>query len=325
MPEPSVRLQTEIDSVRNAHSKRQTVRFFVQSNKSDFAVTACLELFSHANKILGEPRYGTEVSHDLFDLAKGTCTSDRTTIILFGHIDARWTPSTDEARILRSKLPCTARIGIVGGAAFALKTTPILRTHTICVHRGMRNAAREEGIQALNSESSVSRDRQIFSAIGGIAALHMVVDMIAEDCGGFLAERVVEHIGLERAGTSQFSLAQSDYVRLSQGSAKLMRALAVMNENVETPLSSKQLASQLGVSSRSLERTFQSAFGQTPMEVYREVKLDRARQLLRFSNLPILEVSIASGFGSASLMTQRYRQKYGHTPTQERARRYGVI
>ena len=55
-----------------------------------------------------------------------------------------------------------------------------------------------------------------------------------------------------------------------------------------------------------------------------EMRLDRARHLLRQSQMPIVEIAIACGFVSASHFAKCYRELHARSPQQERAGRQGV-
>jgi transcriptional regulator GlxA family with amidase domain len=49
------------------------------------------------------------------------------------------------------------------------------------------------------------------------------------------------------------------------------------------------------------------------------MRLERARQLLRETTLPILDVAVATGFGSSSQFARAYGRAFGETPSHARA------
>jgi len=48
------------------------------------------------------------------------------------------------------------------------------------------------------------------------------------------------------------------------------------------------------------------------------MRLERARHLLRYGALPVSEVAVACGFGSAAYFARAYRAHFGHPPRTER-------
>ena len=92
-----------------------------------------------------------------------------------------------------------------------------------------------------------------------------------------------------------------------------------MGENVEAPLAIEAIAEAIGVSRRQLERLFKSHLGLTPAWYYASMRLDRARELLRFTNMSVTEVSVACGFQSLSHFSTTYRRQFGRSPRAEQA------
>ena len=60
----------------------------------------------------------------------------------------------------------------------------------------------------------------------------------------------------------------------------------------------------------------------TPGRYYMRLRLERARELLRQTNMPILDVAIATGFTSHSYFAQSYRLQFGRPPSEERRTTY---
>lgn len=77
------------------------------------------------------------------------------------------------------------------------------------------------------------------------------------------------------------------------------------------------LASALHLSERTLYRRLKELTGLTPAGWLREVRLDRARQLLEAGTLPtVAEVAYEAGFPNASHFTQLYSKRFGKKPSE---------
>ncbi|MEP4420704.1 MAG: helix-turn-helix domain-containing protein, partial [Nitratireductor sp.] len=92
--------------------------------------------------------------------------------------------------------------------------------------------------------------------------------------------------------------------------------------NLDEPFSAVELAKGAGLSVRQVERLFLRHLNMTPGRYYMRLRLERARELLRQTNLPILDVAIATGFTSHSYFAQSYRLQFGRLPSEERRTAY---
>jgi transcriptional regulator GlxA family with amidase domain len=157
---------------------------------------------------------------------------------------------------------------------------------------------------------------------GGVSALDMMVALIARDHGRDLAAAVGEWFLLthirEGMGPQRMDLRH----RLGVTGEALLAVLRAMEANIEAPLPRERLAETAGVSLRQLERLFRTRLGRSIHAHYLALRLDRARQLLRETSLPVLEVALATGFGSASQFARAFARAHGDPPS--RARRTAV-
>jgi transcriptional regulator GlxA family with amidase domain len=94
-----------------------------------------------------------------------------------------------------------------------------------------------------------------------------------------------------------------------------------MESHISEPLELVDIAENIGLSRRQVERLFRQEMGRSPARYYLEIRLDRARHLLVQSTMPIVEVAVACGFVSASHFSKCYRELYERSPQQERADR----
>ena len=97
------------------------------------------------------------------------------------------------------------------------------------------------------------------------------------------------------------------------------QAIKMMQSNIEEPLKTTELAKVLGQTTRSLERQFLRHLGRSPGRFYRELRLIRAQNFLVNTDLSILEIAAACGFGSN--FGKIYKAYYGKTPRETRKER----
>ena len=97
------------------------------------------------------------------------------------------------------------------------------------------------------------------------------------------------------------------------------QAIKMMQSNIEEPLKTTELAKVLGQTTRSLERQFLRHLGRSPGRFYRELRLIRAQNFLVNTDMSILEIAAACGFGTN--FGKIYNAYYGKTPRETRKER----
>lgn len=94
----------------------------------------------------------------------------------------------------------------------------------------------------------------------------------------------------------------------------LVKALAFIRQQATLPVLVNDVARHAGVSRRALERKFLEVLHRTPAQELRRHQLDRARQLLTDTNLPMPAVAERSGFGSQAYLSVVFRKQFSQTP-----------
>ena len=101
--------------------------------------------------------------------------------------------------------------------------------------------------------------------------------------------------------------------------ARVARALAAMEANLESPLPLAELARRAGCTRRSLEARFRGTLGATPRTVYRQVRLNAAHRMVTDSELGLAEIAGRCGYGDQSAFGRAFRRAFGLAPRALRA------
>lgn len=99
----------------------------------------------------------------------------------------------------------------------------------------------------------------------------------------------------------------------------LVQAIGFIREHAMKPIHVDDVLQAVPMSRRSLERAFQESLGRSPAMEIRRVRIERAKQLLATTDLPIPKVAQASGFGTGEYLATLFRQVTGITPLKYRA------
>lgn len=162
-------------------------------------------------------------------------------------------------------------------------------------------------------------DRDRYTCSGGVAPIDMMITLIAGQPGGKeLAAAVAELLVCERIRTTSDMQRIPLRQKVGTGQPKLSEAVALMESNLEEPLTVDELANYVGLSGRQLERLFHEHLQCTPGSYYLELRLVRARQLLLRTEQTIIDVADLCGFASVAHFTRRYSEFFGIPPGKER-------
>ncbi|HYC96098.1 MAG TPA: helix-turn-helix transcriptional regulator [Sphingomicrobium sp.] len=101
---------------------------------------------------------------------------------------------------------------------------------------------------------------------------------------------------------------------------RLLRAKDRMDAASQEEWPVERLASVSGVSEAHFARSFKEAFGVPPHRYLLTRRIERAKALLRDTDLPIIEIALQTGWNSLGTFGRIFRDITGESPTQLRAR-----
>jgi AraC-like DNA-binding protein len=97
--------------------------------------------------------------------------------------------------------------------------------------------------------------------------------------------------------------------------AGLRRALDLIRTDYARELPLESLAEAAGWSVPHLHEVFRAHLGQTPHQALLERRLDRARELLAATDLPVKWIAAECGFAGSAAFCQVFRKRVGLTPS----------
>ncbi len=160
------------------------------------------------------------------------------------------------------------------------------------------------------------------SCAGPNSAMEMMLSIIEAKFDKTLVRAVREILSCDQASEGRQTILHSQpntssVDTLSRPEA-LQDAIALMESNIEEPLSPDELARFLSMSRRQLERLFQTHLELSPSRYYLKLRLLAAHQELEESKEPIIQIGLSCGFVSSSHFSNCFKDFFGYTPTQLR-------
>lgn len=308
--------------------------FLLIEKFSMFSLAAAIDVFRSANRLLGKDFYSwrtvsvdgdpvmasnglpIKIDYSVADLAPAD--------ILFVSVGLT-TEFAGKSKVLAALRTWGRRGGALGAlsvGSYILAEAGQLDGYRCTIHWENRAGFMERFPEIDCTGNVYEIDRKRYTCAGGTTSIDLMLEIIRADFGAGIANAVANQFHHERirsAGDRQRVGPERD---LSGKSEKLKRIVELMADSLDEPLSAVQLAKSVGLSVRQVERLFLKHMSMTPGRYYMRARLERARELLRQTNMPILDVAVATGFTSHSYFAQSYRLQFGRPPSEERRTAY---
>ena len=314
-------------------SKPEAPRRFVFLLLDKFTMLAfasAIEPLRIANRVIGEKAYSWALAGEggeiatcsngaAFKLDMGLEEIERDDILLVcGGIDVQKATTKAVLNWLRREARRGATIGGLCTGAYALAKAGLLDGKKATIHWENQDGFLEEFEDVTLTKSVFVMDTNRWSTAGGTSSLDLMLKVIAVDHGEDVANTVADQLIYSTPRTDQDTQRLSIPTRIGVRHPKLSQVIQMMEGNIEDPMSPADLAEEVGMSTRQLERLFRRYLNRSPKRYYMELRLQKARNLLMQTDMSVINVALACGFASPSHFSKCYRSHYNTTPYRER-------
>jgi AraC family transcriptional regulator len=135
--------------------------------------------------------------------------------------------------------------------------------------------------------------------------------LYAESLGNVLAVHLLRYYAVPNTQPVTFTGGLS--------AARLRHVTEFISDNYDRDIKLAELAQVAGMSSFHFAREFKRTTGTTPHQYLIKFRIECAKALLAKRDLPLIEVSLRSGFSHQSHFTRLFRRVTGTTPHSYRA------
>ena len=313
-----------------ATTTRTRYAFLTLPDYSMIAVANAVEPLRMANRVSGQAAYEwlivearrhagrRQQRHDAHADLQARRVGAVDLVFVCGGVNVREAVSPALTTTLRRLAAKRMPLGALCTGGYALAQAGLLDGYHATIHWENLSALREQFPRVLISDHLFTIDRNRYTCSGGVAPLELMLNLIEEKLGSQVSQRVSEQFIVERIRDG----SDRQYVPLRAQVGAVHRSViavaSLMEANIENPLPLETIARQSGLSRRQIERLFKRHVNCVPKRYYLELRLNRARELLLQTSMPIMAISTACGFQSPPHFSKCYRARFGHPPTAER-------
>lgn len=99
---------------------------------------------------------------------------------------------------------------------------------------------------------------------------------------------------------------------------KVRKLISNLSATCDHAWSLGEMSEQCGIQRTQLGKLFHKLTGGTPMEYLTRIRIERAKTLLRETDLKIIEIALECGYGSSQYFANTFRQATGQSPSEYR-------
>ena len=244
---------------------------------------------------------------------------DADTVIVPGYEDIDTPPPAAVLDALRAAHDGGARLVSICVGAFALAAAGLLDGRPATTHWQHADQLQRQypRVKVLLDRMYVD-DGDILSSAGVTAGLDLCLHLIRRDQGPAAANtraRALVAPPRRTGGQAQFI----EQLRREATGDELAPLRDWMLDNLADELTIDELAGRAHMSRRTLVRRFRTETGTSPMAWLADARIDRARELLETTAMPVEQIGRVTGLGAPSSVRAAFHRHIGTSPQDYRA------
>lgn len=297
-------------------------------------LTSMIEPMRAANEISGTNAFEWQLVAVNQDKVRSSALIDfepNQTLAQVGQLDLLVVLSSPTARFEDERSAARLRdlqrhgttIGAVSGGVFPLVQAGVGVDKALAVHWCYKSAFQTAFPDQLCSDRVIELAGDTITAAGAAAAFDLSLHLIEQKLGSSVATEVAcwfQHPVMRREGVGQAVPVLSGDLEGEQLPPLVARAVNILTEHMEEPIALSKVAELLGITPRHLERSFKMATGKNPTQFYRKIRMEAARQMVRYTNDRLHDIGAAVGYGSFQTFKHHYEAMFEVDPKEDRKR-----
>lgn len=157
-------------------------------------------------------------------------------------------------------------------------------------------------------------DRRYFTTGGASPTFDLMLHLIRVRLGVSISMQVASVFIYDEAHRSSDAQPLMSLGRLSRTEPQVAKAIRIMEEHIDEPISIAMIASILKVSTRTLEALFARSLQYSPGQYYRQLRLQFATRLMLETGFSLQEIAVRAGFNSLTAFSRSFKSHYKLSP-----------
>lgn len=296
----------------------------------DFAIS--LELFRIANSLSDNTKFRMNVA--TIDSREVSLTNGRTispTIDIsdsskfeLGLVLAHVRPTAELLPAAHKVLRRLARASsLLAGADYGpllMASAGLLDGYRAVCHKDLLEAAQETYHFVNFMDELFVKDGQRLTGAGHLSIADMLLSYVSGAFGDEFAGAVASEMIAAGPRPPHTSQRRKNDMSNRVEDERILAAITIMRENLETPVSISDVAARIGLSKRFLQKLWKNKLGSCPHRYYARERINRACSLLIFSEMSIEEIACACGYSSSAVFSRAFSDFTGASPRHYRVR-----
>jgi transcriptional regulator GlxA family with amidase domain len=229
-------------------------------------------------------------------------------------------PQLDDATIAYLREAARQKVALVGlcTGSFILARAGLMRDRQCCVSwYHTQDFAQEFPDVTPVADRLFVVDGDRITCAGGGGTADLATHLIERHIGRSVAQKSRHVLLLDRARSGSDAQPHPP-VAEAVLDERVRRAMLLMEQNMTDPLSIADIAAQLKLSTRQLERLFQAVLSMRPAEFYRTLRLRYARWLLDNTTRHVTDIALDAGFADCAHFSRQFKAAHGFAPSEQR-------
>lgn len=311
-----------------AHSDEQlNVTLLLFPGLSLLSLAATLDPMRGANRVLGRPAYRWKLVSMDGGPPSASCglpipvegqfdpAGRQDALIVIAAFDAMQYATPPNLKAIRAGAVRSALVGGVESGSWLLGSAGLLDGRRATTHwEDLEDfAARFPNVDVEPDRFVV--DEPVFTSGGATPALDCMLSLIRARNGYSAALDVASLYIYEQVRTSSDAQPIVSLGRIRQHEPRVAKAIRIMEEHIDRPLTVAAIARRIGLSTRALEMLFLRTVDASPGVYGLTLRLNAARRLVLDTNFPIADIAERTGFSAIASLSRAYRRQFGAPPS----------
>ena len=304
--------------------------FLILDGASIMCVASAIDPLRAANRVAGEKLFdwsivssdgnSAQTSAGLPIAVTGIFDGDNATdvLVIIGGFGARLEATPALLTQLRRAVRSLRAVCGVEAGTWLLGRAGLLEGRTATTHwEDLEDfAARFPGCNVRPDRYVI--DGAVMTAGGASPVFDLMLHLIRSRHGMALALDVASVFIYDQTRAATEAQPLVSLGRLDGYDPRIAQTIRLMESHIDRPLTMAALARRANVTTRTLEKSFMAAIGETPGAYFLRLRLSAARRLVLDTTEPMADIAARTGFSSAAAFSRTFAKSFGQSPMQMR-------